>query len=126
MQKKKKFIFILSLVIIGVSVFIYKKMRTYTFSEITNNLDKQVVSVQSNGEQKTDAKEILKHYQQVSYKKYSGEIGNTRREVYRFFDKKGKLLFTLTDSGNALNVIKVTMIGKETTYQFSENEQEKN
>lgn len=118
-RKKKHVLFIvLGIVIPILAVFMYNKTKTYNFSEITKVDTKEIVSVKTEYEQ-IDYKKILSKYENARYKKYSGTLGNTRREIYHFIDKDGKELFSMTDCGNALNVISISVHGNEKTYQYS-------
>lgn len=118
-RKKKHILFIvLGIVILILAAFMYNKTKTYRFSEITKVDLKEIISVRTEYEQ-VDCKKILNQYENATYKKYSGTWGNTKRETYHFLDKDGKELFSITDCGNALNVVSISVNGKETTYQFS-------
>lgn len=109
---------ILGILIIILAAFMNSKTKTYNFSEITKVDPKEIVSVKTEYEQ-VDCKKILSYYEDATYKKYSGTLGNTRRETYHFIDKNGKKLFSITDCGNGLNVVSILVNGNEITYQYS-------
>lgn len=117
-KKKYVLLMVLGIVILILALFMYNKTRTYRFSEITKVDPKKIISVRTEYEQ-VDRKKILSQYENATYKKYSGTWGNTKRETYHFFDKDGKELFSITDCGNALNVVSISVHGNEITYQYS-------
>lgn len=104
------------IVIICLSISICKT-RTYTFSEITQSTDQKIYSVRMDG-MKVNMNYVLKEYKNAKFKKFSGSMGNTRRSKMKFYDKDGKLLFEITDCGNSLNVVKISMNGKDHMYQY--------
>ena len=119
MGKAKKSIhgIFICIVIMCIAIFICK-IRTYTFSEITQSYDQKIYSVNVD-EQKENVDYVLKKYKNAKFKKYSGKWGNTRRSKMEFYDKNGKLLFEMTDCGNSLNVVSISINGKDRTYQYS-------
>ena len=120
MKKTKKLIhgIFICIVILCIAIFICK-IRTYTFSEITQSYDQKIYSVNVDGA-KRNVDHVLKRYKNAKFKKYSENWGNTRRSKMEFYDKDGKLLFEMTDYGNSLNVVSVSINRNTRIYQYKE------
>lgn len=114
----RKFLIYVFVLIILISVLLckYNSRKSYTFSEVTQSLDQKIYSVRVDGRQE-NTDNILKEYKNIKYRRYSGNMGNTRRSKMEFYDKNGKLLFEMTDCGNSLNVVSVSINKNTRIYQ---------
>lgn len=115
----RKFLIYVSVLIILISVFVYKynSTKSYIFSEVTQFLDQKIHSVRVD-RTKENVNHVLKKYKNAKFKKYSGNMGNTRRSKMEFYDKDGKLLFEMTDCGNSLNVVSISINKNTRMYQY--------
>ena len=82
------------------------------------------LNVASNGGvlSKNEAKKLLDRYQNAKFRRWTGSLGNTAHNVYRFYDESGQILFEAEELGNR-SLVKITTDGnKATMYQLTASE----